>query len=139
MLGRTISLHLSIASLANVSKDDYSRTRQPSLRAPASIHWLATCLMIESIWAAVEALLRKHLAFRSFHSSHATGVKRESAPLLLSPFHLSLHALHHASKESPPICDASAPSTVRMLHYTWWEKEQNAIMWSMVFGSWSHR
>jgi hypothetical protein len=43
--------------------DDYSRTRQPSLQAPASIHWSAVCLMMDGIWPTVEAILLKHLDY----------------------------------------------------------------------------
>jgi hypothetical protein len=129
---------LSTTSL-QMYEADYSRTRQPRLKATASIHWLAMFWMTNNTCGMVDTALWKHLALRSFHSSHATSVKRESAPFLLSPFQRSRHDSHQARMDSPPLSVALAPSLARMFHRTCLEKEQEAMMWSIVSGSWSHK
>jgi hypothetical protein len=57
----------------------------------------------------------------------------------LSPCHLRLQCSHQSMTEPPPTCEASTPSTARMVYQMCLEKEHEVVMWSMVSGSWSHR
>jgi hypothetical protein len=80
-----------------------------------------------------------HLPFLSFHNSHATSVNRECAPRLLSPVQRARHECYQESRVSPPTREASAPRVARMFHHTCLEKEHDAMIWSIVSCSWSHR
>ena len=97
---------------------NYSRTRQPRFRAPASIQRLPVSLMVDRSWLMVAGALWKHRALRSFQISQATKANKVSAPFCLSPCHLCLQRSHQANKVSPPTCDASAPRMAKMVHHT---------------------
>jgi hypothetical protein len=81
----------------------------------------------------------KQRALRSFQISQATKANKVSAPLRLSPCHLSLQFSHQVSQLSAPICDASEPRVAKTIHQICRENEQVAMMWSIVSGSWSQR
>lgn len=95
--------------------------------------------MVDNSWLLVEGASLKHRAFLSFHISQATRAKRVSAPFLFSPCHLRRHCSQQVSREASPTCEASALRTARMVHHTCLENEQEAMMWSMVSGSWLQR
>lgn len=107
---------------------DYSRIKQQSFRAPASIHSSAIHLIVGRSWCTGVADFRKHLAFLSFQISHAVIAKRESAPFLLSPCQRPRHQLHQSSTVPPPICEASTPSTARMFHQICRKKEHEVTI-----------